>query len=227
MPCYGPATARGAPTDGRCPRRSPVGYDGGEIRRSSMLKAFRPALFLFAALPVAAPAAGFNYHYTGVEGGPLTHDRGVAGTAWRVEQSKDTGGRRVVLEYGERRWDNDIESSRLGFGLGWFSRYDRNAELRFEARYLRLDVDAARGLPADWNAWGRSGSGFEYAAGLRFATDRTTELDAGIHHQVIGEGNTGYHAGLLFNLNRRVTLGLQWQTDDYTTQRGVQMRWRY
>ncbi|SFD35430.1 hypothetical protein SAMN05660831_01506 [Thiohalospira halophila DSM 15071] len=192
-----------------------------------MSQALRPALSLLLLMPVTAPAAGFNYHYTEGRGAQVEHESGVSGTAWRIEQSKDTGNRRVVLEYGERSWDNDIESSRLGFGLGWISRYDRNAELRFEARYLRLDVDAPAGLPAGWNAWGGSGSGFEYSAGLRFATDRTVELDAGIHHQVIGEDNTGYHAGLLFNLNRRITLGVQWQTDDYTTARGAQLRWRY
>lgn len=192
-----------------------------------MPNAFRTVLVVLVLLPVAAPAADFNYHYTEARGAQVEHESGVEGTAWRLEQSKDTGDRRVVLEYGEHSWDNDIESSRLGFGLGWISRYDRNAELRFEARYVRLDVDAPDGLPADWNAWGRSGSGFEYAAGLRFATDRTVELDAGIHHQAIGEGNTGYHAGLLFNLNRRVTLGVQWQTDDFATMRGAQLRWRY
>ncbi|MFP4131257.1 MAG: hypothetical protein ACOC48_00625 [Thiohalospira sp.] len=192
-----------------------------------MSQAFRTALFLLLLLPSAVPAAGFNYHYTGLQGGEVEHDSGVSGSAWRIEQSKDTGNRRVILEYGEHRWDNDLESSRLGFGMGWISRYDRNAELRFEARYLRLDVDAPGGVPADWNAWGRSGSGFEYSAGLRFATDRTVELDAGIHHQVIGEDNTGYHAGLLFNLNQRITLGLQWQIDDYATTRGAQLRWQY
>jgi len=192
-----------------------------------MPQPFRYALFLLLLLPVAVPAAGFNYHYTGLQGAGIEHESGVTGSAWRIEQSKDTGDRRVVLEYGERSWENDLEATRLGFGLGWISRYDRNAELRFEARYLRLNLDAPGAIPAEWNAWGGSGSGFEYSAGLRFATDRTVELDAGVHHQMIGDENTGYHAGLLFNLNQRMTLGVQWESDDYTTARGAQLRWRY
>lgn len=116
---------------------------------------------------------------------------------------------------------NSADFDELSIGFGHHLSLSEQVDLVSEVSYEYVEVSAG-GVSVDDN-------GFGLGLGLRFAATPQIELDAGISYVDFGDGgdDTGFGAGLLYNINDTFTIGVNGGWTDDTSSYSISGRFYF
>ena len=178
------------------------------------------AIALFSSLSVATHAANFNYNYgqIGFETGDV---EGLALTgSFDINKDMFILGRFFDGEDDESAVD--IDYSEYSIGAGYHMPINQKTDAVFTLSFHNAEVDVPAFGP--FASFSDDDNGILVSAGVRHMINPQVELAGNIFHTTVFDGDTGFYGEARYNINSKMSAGLNFTSSETVDGLGINFR---
>lgn len=175
---------------------------------------------ILASLSLGAQAANFNYNYgqIGYETGDV---EGLALTgSFDINKDMFVLGRFIDGDFDEAGVDADY--SEYSIGAGYHMPVNQQTDAVFTLSFHSAEVDVT--LPFGLGTASDDDTGVLFSAGIRHMLNQQIELAGNIFHTTVFDGDTGFYGEVRYNINNKMSAGLNYTSSDAVDGLGINFR---